>query len=391
MMRNVWTILAGIVFWAGVSGLPDDVRSEVSAGGRSEMAAPAYLKPVQVRSLPEGVQVILGFQGKGRWNPRVDEGTLSYGEGWTQIQIPGTVIDPPKQSLRLERGPLTEVFAYQFTPEAVRVRLYHRDPRSDGRGRISLKPESGGVVVTVMDRMLPTRDPFVPPATSRKAAVPAAESAKSPAGILVKGAVPAAAPEETTDPGPASSASATVVGASDAALPTVPPSPESAPAATDSVENFRLPGKTSESPAPFALGEGAPDLLSTSLKMVLALVLVLLLMGGCVYVFKRTLGRRMGLGGGKDRHIRILSSAYLGPKKNIVLVEVAGETLVLGVSGERISLLSRILPEGERMPEAPAPHVPEEPGADPRFDRMLRSIGGEKVTLGDDLWSSKES
>jgi flagellar protein FliO/FliZ len=40
--------------------------------------------------------------------------------------------------------------------------------------------------------------------------------------------------------------------------------------------------------------------------------------------------------------VNVLGSGFLGPKKNIVLVEVAGEVLVLGMSQNNISLLTNI-------------------------------------------------
>jgi flagellar biogenesis protein FliO len=40
--------------------------------------------------------------------------------------------------------------------------------------------------------------------------------------------------------------------------------------------------------------------------------------------------------------VNVLGSGFLGPKKNIVLVEVAGEVLVLGMSQDNISLLTNI-------------------------------------------------
>nr|NIP99746.1 flagellar biosynthetic protein FliO [Nitrospinaceae bacterium]NIR53874.1 flagellar biosynthetic protein FliO [Nitrospinaceae bacterium]NIS84288.1 flagellar biosynthetic protein FliO [Nitrospinaceae bacterium]NIT81095.1 flagellar biosynthetic protein FliO [Nitrospinaceae bacterium]NIU43377.1 flagellar biosynthetic protein FliO [Nitrospinaceae bacterium] len=40
--------------------------------------------------------------------------------------------------------------------------------------------------------------------------------------------------------------------------------------------------------------------------------------------------------------IQVLGTGFLGPRKNIAIVEVAGEVLVLGVSNDNISLLATI-------------------------------------------------
>ena len=85
---------------------------------------------------------------------------------------------------------------------------------------------------------------------------------------------------------------------------------------------------------------GTPDLLSTSIKMLSALGLVL---GGMLMVFyfmKRYLKR--DLPGSKEKAIRVLSSTYIGVKKHISLIEVPGSVLVVGITNDNISLLSKI-------------------------------------------------
>jgi flagellar protein FliO/FliZ len=88
----------------------------------------------------------------------------------------------------------------------------------------------------------------------------------------------------------------------------------------------------------------APDAISITLQMLMALAIVL---GGLLVVFyllKRFL-RREG-GGSGNPLIRVIASQYVGIKKNIALVEVAGAVLVLGVSNDNISLLTKIEDQG---------------------------------------------
>ncbi len=83
-----------------------------------------------------------------------------------------------------------------------------------------------------------------------------------------------------------------------------------------------------------------PDLLSTALKMITALVIVL---GGLFIVFyflRRILKREVR--GSSEKLIRVLSSSYIGVKKNISLIEVPGSILVLGVTSDNIRLLTKI-------------------------------------------------
>ena len=83
-----------------------------------------------------------------------------------------------------------------------------------------------------------------------------------------------------------------------------------------------------------------PDLISTSLKM---LMILAILVGGLLLTFyytKRKFGKQMG--GPKGKLIRVLGNTYIGVKKQISLVEIPGAVLVLGLSSDNISLLAKI-------------------------------------------------
>ena len=84
----------------------------------------------------------------------------------------------------------------------------------------------------------------------------------------------------------------------------------------------------------------APDIVSTALQMLTALGFVL---GGLLVVFyfmKRFLKRDVG--SSKGQVIKVIASQYIGIKKNISLVEIPGSILVVGVSNDNISLLTKI-------------------------------------------------
>ncbi len=84
----------------------------------------------------------------------------------------------------------------------------------------------------------------------------------------------------------------------------------------------------------------APELLPAVLKMLTALAVVV---GGVVLMFyfsRRISGFQSGRT--QERLIRVLATGPIGLKKNISLVEVPGEILVVGVTGERINLLTSI-------------------------------------------------
>ena len=84
----------------------------------------------------------------------------------------------------------------------------------------------------------------------------------------------------------------------------------------------------------------APDVVSSALQMLMGLGIVLGGLLGVFYLLKRYLKRDSG--GVKGQLIRVIASQYIGIKKNIALVEVPGTILVLGISNDKISLLTKI-------------------------------------------------
>ena len=83
-----------------------------------------------------------------------------------------------------------------------------------------------------------------------------------------------------------------------------------------------------------------PDLWHTALRLGLALGLVLLICWGAL-VFSRRFSHRTPAGGVGDL-LQVLGHQYLGMKRTLTLVKIPGAVLVLGVTADRIQLLSRI-------------------------------------------------
>ena len=84
----------------------------------------------------------------------------------------------------------------------------------------------------------------------------------------------------------------------------------------------------------------SPDLTIAAIKMLVSLVVVLAIIWGLYRVAKKSMPMAQGMG--KGRSMQILESQYLGLKKNITMVRIPGAVLVLGVTADRVNLLSRI-------------------------------------------------
>lgn len=104
------------------------------------------------------------------------------------------------------------------------------------------------------------------------------------------------------------------------------------------------------------MGIGA--VLSSILAVVIALAFVLGLAWGVIWLLKKFQDKQLGAteGGGDARPIRFLRSMPLGQRERVALIEVGGETMLLGVTGGAITLLAR-------WPDEKLPAFPPRPGA----------------------------
>lgn len=87
--------------------------------------------------------------------------------------------------------------------------------------------------------------------------------------------------------------------------------------------------------------EGPLDPVTITVKTFTMFALVLALMFLIFYLFKKFVLKNT-MFGGNEKFVRVLGTGFLGPKKSIVLVEVVGEILVLGMANDNISLLTHI-------------------------------------------------
>ena len=83
------------------------------------------------------------------------------------------------------------------------------------------------------------------------------------------------------------------------------------------------------------------SLVSSFLKMIFALAIVLGLLFGVMYFVKRFMQQ---VAPTADNHalINIISSRYLGPKSSIILVEVMDRLIVVGISNQQMTTLACI-------------------------------------------------
>lgn len=78
-------------------------------------------------------------------------------------------------------------------------------------------------------------------------------------------------------------------------------------------------------------------------KAVLTLIFVLGLLGLALYALKAYVGRNSkGKPGRLQAPVRVLNTTLLGQKKNLAIVEVAGEVILLGITPTSVNFISKI-------------------------------------------------
>lgn len=83
-----------------------------------------------------------------------------------------------------------------------------------------------------------------------------------------------------------------------------------------------------------------PDLWGTGLKTFAMLCIVVAILILVLFLMKRFFYLKNGSGHGQ--FIKILSSHHLSPKQRVALIDVVGEKIVIGITPENITFLTKI-------------------------------------------------
>ncbi|MDD5434450.1 MAG: flagellar biosynthetic protein FliO [Nitrospira sp.] len=132
---------------------------------------------------------------------------------------------------------------------------------------------------------------------------------------------------------------------------------------------------------------GPPEIYGSFLKMIIVLGVLVSLLLIALYVVKRFFLKKKGRGG-DDQNIRVITSAYVGPKKSIALVEVAGERIVVGITSDNISMLTKVSKDMEfnevlKGQISSIPDINEDaPDEKPREEESDE----KKVEINEELW-----
>lgn len=105
----------------------------------------------------------------------------------------------------------------------------------------------------------------------------------------------------------------------------------------------------SEIPVNLEGGKKAGQSESPIFKLILSLS-VLGVLGCAAYFFLKKYGQRSNKGT-QATQIKVLSQHYLGPKKSLAIVRVAGESILIGITDHNVNLIKALSLLDEEIPE----------------------------------------
>jgi len=150
-----------------------------------------------------------------------------------------------------------------------------------------------------------------------------------------------------------------------AATPPAPPSPATAPSAPAPIAGATATIGVNSGPV-YSADEGALPMsmlgrTSVTLLAVLAVILV------CAWLLKR-LGWQQRAGGAR---LPVVASRSLGPRERVVIIDVAGQWLVLGVTPQQVNTLYRLPAPTGASAAADAQDAADSHGKPPSFGQAL--------------------
>ena len=317
------------------------------------------LKKVHSHLMSNGHIVRLEFK-----NPVENWAEPIFYEKSVQLDFPGAFIEPAKKSFSADSSMVTKVFANQFDGETLRVRFHIKPGTDDIEERFKLVSQ-GRFIIVRFDT------DYVEPVIASSKAVSqktqntdvmgdkeladflsrASEKMKRQEEILasaVKKEEPTIQEVETQ------SSEIKVKRAGMGVAPLVDQIKKAALSNSDENKKDVVLNKsktkiTTKDNTSFSLKDSRPtgkpmEMIPSGMKMISMFAVVLGLMFLIFFGFKKYVLKNTAFGGG-NKLVNVLGTWFLGPKKNIALVEVAGEILVLGMSQDNITLLSSIIDE----------------------------------------------
>ena len=317
------------------------------------------LKKVHSHLMSNGHIVRLEFK-----NPVENWAEPVFYEKLVQLDFPGAFIEPAKKSFSADSSMVTKVFASQFDGETLRVRFHIKPGTDDIEERFKLVSQ-GRFIIVRFDTDYVESVIVSSKTVSKKTQNTDVMGDKELADFLSRASEKMKRQEEiftsavkkeepTIQEVETQPSEIKVKRAGMGVAPLVDQIKKAALSNSDEDKKDVVLNKsktkiTTKDNTSFSLKDSRPtgkkmEMIPSGMKMISMFAVVLGLMFLIFFGFKKYVLKNTAFGGG-NKLVNVLGTWFLGPKKNIALVEVAGEILVLGMSQDNITLLSSIIDE----------------------------------------------
>ncbi len=348
--------------FASLAGASSPVKSATEKGKWESLNG---LKKVHSHLMSNGHIVRLEFN-----KPVSDWVEPIFYEKSVQIDFPGAYVSPSKKSFAADSSTISKVFASQFDGETLRVRFQTKPGATGIEKRFKLVSQGRFIVVrfdTASNKPSLIVSAKASPVKNRnenfeimdddqlsKFLSRASIKMKSKGEEILSKPDASTYPATVVDKEPIEETEIEVNRAGMGVAPLVDQIKKAAlsDSGTNNKDLKQIKSKTkvtTKENTGFSLKNSRPtgkpmEIIPSGMKMISMFALVLGLMFLIFFGFKKYVLKNTAFGGG-NKLVNVLGTWFLGPKKNIALVEVAGEVLVLGISNENITLLSSITSE----------------------------------------------
>ena len=253
---------------------------------------------------------------------------VTFKKDLAQIEVSNAYSIPSKKTFELNRSGIKEILVYQFDKKTLRIRIFPLTGMEKLRKDLSFTTEGNKLVIN-LQKVVGVGQP-IPASVDAKKNAKAATSAKKEKASKVTKKAERKAKVKTIAKSAAKTKNKVTPQADEKLNFNLIPSASAAETAdSKGFLNYTEP----KAPTVPSLGEALVKVIS-SLFIVLAIVIFL------AFIAKKYRGTIEAKLGSKNE-VKVISSHFIGVKKEVTIIEIGGEILVLGVTSQNINLLAK--------------------------------------------------
>lgn len=303
--------------------------------GSSAALASGVAQVEKVRASREGEIFTADLQLKGDFSsPEVQ---AQFANETVQVDLPGVALGKGKFLTRVDDRLVKSVYVTQPDGGIVRAKIILKMGflAKSIENQVRISKRAGGLTIEILGD------------AQRGVAKNETESVRVVAvGDADQQSEDAAFPTKLVADG--SAAAAGVEGATSGDKATLPGEGESAPIAEKKPDTNKLP----ENQIPvLTKAEGEKKEAGSSLpRLLITLGVLAVVLGATSFGVKRWASKSQGKN--QNTRIKVLTQHHLGPKKSLAIIQVAGESILIGMTDQNISMLKTLSLLDDEIPEA---------------------------------------